>query len=223
MRILLVDNDIESLQKLRAGIDDHYIVDVANNGEEGAYLSQANEYSAIVLESGLKDITEPDFCKQTREHNKEVPILILQKEADLETRLKTLDCGADAVLAEPVNELELKAYLRVLISRSQKISHDEILRVGDLSLNTKTKEASRQKTKISLRRKEYDILYCLMLNKNNVISKEQLLENAWDYGIETFSNTLEVNMKNLRDKIDKPFKKKLIKTVYGFGYKFCAE
>lgn len=222
MRVLLIDNDIESLDKLRSGINDHYIVDVANNGEEGSYLSQVNEYSAIVVESNLPDIDNTEFCKQTRTYDDKVPILMLLDEDNLESKLSSLNCGADIVLTKPVSERELRAYLRILINRAQRVGNKHLLQARNIKLNLRTKEVFRGRNQIVLRRKEYELLRYMLLNKGRVLTKEQILENVWDYGIEVASNTLEVHIKSLRDKIDTPYKTQLIRTVYGFGYKVCV-
>ena len=181
MRILLIDNDIESLDKLRAGVNDHYIVDVANNGEEGSYLSQTNDYSAIVVEDNLPDIENSDFCKQTRTYDDETPILILLDEDNLETKLGSLNCGADVVLTKPVSKRELRAYLRILINRSQNNGSKNILKAQRLELDLRTKEVKYAGEIIPLRRKEFDLLQYFMTNPGRVLTKEQILENVWDF------------------------------------------
>ena len=219
MRVLLIDSDIESISKMRSEMSNHYVLDVAHNAEEGIYLSQVNDYSAIVIEDTLLDVAGPEVCKQTREYDQETPILMLLDQNDLELKISTLECGADAVLTKPVQSREVKAYIRMLIKRAAASTGTPSLSAGDLTLDMRTKKVMRGGKQIQLRKKEYALLEYLLLNKNNVVSKETLLENVWDAGLLTFSNTLEVHIKTLRDKVDKPFKTKLIKTVHGFGYK----
>jgi len=225
MRVLFVNNDAESAVDMCSELNKHYLLDVAHNGEEGTYLSQVNDYAAIVVESDLPDMENTELCRITREEDGEIPIVVLLDEDNLGTKLDSLNCGADAVLTKPVSSEELTAYLRNLIKRasgSNGGSGGSILEVGDLRLDQVSKVVSRGGKDIVLTRKEYEILECLMLSKGRVVSKERLLEQVWEYGFETNSNTLEVHIKSLRDKVDRPFEAPLIKTVYGFGYKICS-
>ena len=221
MRILLIDGDIRSKSRLRNEIQEHYLVDVAFGGSEGDYMAQVNDYAAIVVDSNLRDMDNAKFCERARNNEILSPILVLLDAEQKSLRLDYLDCGADLVLTKPVEIEEVKAYLRILTSRNYGKPGLNKLVVGDLGLDIKTKRAVRGGKEIKLRRKEYEILEYLMINKNNIVSKEMLLEHIWDCGLETRSNTLEVQVKNLRDKIDRPYKTSLIKTVRGFGYKIC--
>jgi DNA-binding response OmpR family regulator len=225
MRVLFINNDAQSAVDMCSELDRHYLLDIAHNGEQGTYLSQVNDYAAIVVESDLPDMGNTDVCKITREENEEVPIVVLLDEDNLEEKLESLDCGADAVLTKPVEPLELNAYLRNLIKRSNGggCGSANVLSVKDLCLDLSTKEVTRSSKRIILTKKEYGILECLMLNKGRVVSQEKILEQVWEMGFETFSNTLTVHIKSLRDKVDKPFEKNLIKTVYGFGYKITSQ
>lgn len=222
MRVLFVNNDAESAVDMCSELNKHYLLDVAHNGEEGTYLSQVNDYAAIVVESDLPDMENTQVCKLTREEDEEIPIVVLMDEDKLEDKLDSLNCGADAVLTKPVSSEELVAYLRNLINRASGTNGNSVLEIGDLRLDLVRKEVSRGGKEIVLTRKEFEILECLMISKGRVVSKERLLEQVWEYGFETCSNTLEVHIKSLRDKMDRPFEKQFIKTVYGFGYKVCG-
>lgn len=221
MRVLYINNDAHSALDMCSELDKHYLLDVAHNGEEGTYLSMVNDYAAIVVESDLPDMENTEVCKVTREEDEEVPIVVLLEQDILEQKLDSLDCGADAVLTKPIEPRELNAYLKNLIKRrcGNGVNGSNILSVHDLNLDLGSKEVFRSGKRIVLTKKEYGILECLMLCRGRVVSKEKLLEQVWDMGFETFSNTLEVHIKSLRDKADRPFEEKLIKTVYGFGYK----
>jgi len=217
MRVLYINNDADSAADVCSAMDKHYLLDVAHDGEEGAYLSQVNDYAAIVVESG--DSTQAKLCRSVREEGSQTPILVLLSKDDLPNKLVSLEYGADAVLTKPVDSQEVLAYLRNMIQRACGSGSSRQVSVGEATLDFKAKEVFRRGQRINLSRKEFAILECLMLNKGRIVSKEKLLEQAWEHGFETLSNTLEVHIKSLRDKIDRPFKKKLIKTVYGFGYK----
>lgn len=219
MRVLFVNNDAESAVDMCSEVNKHYLLDVAHNQEEGVYLSQVNDYAAIVVEADLGDMENTDLCKVAREDDQEIPIIVLLEEDDLERKLDSLDCGADAVLTKPVQVRELVAYLRSLIKKANGVKGSNVLSAGELKIDLHAKEVVREGQRIVLSRKEFELLECLMLSKGRIVSKERLLEQVWEMGFETVSNTLEVHIKNLRDKVDRPYEKKLIKTVYGFGYK----
>ncbi len=222
MRILLINSEKQSLENIKNEIQEHYIVDVAFNGVEGDYLAQTNDYAAIVIESQLPDINNTELCRKTREYDDKTPILVLLDNLGLDEKIASLDCGADAVLTKPVHPRELMTYLRILIKRANGDAKRGVLKAADLSLQSNSKKVVRAGKEIVLRRKEYEILEYLLLNKGRILSQEQILENVWEWGLDIRSNTLPVHMKTLRDKIDRPFDKPLIKTVYGFGYKLCG-
>ncbi|MFC1755765.1 response regulator transcription factor [Patescibacteria group bacterium] len=222
MRLLFVNNDAESAVDMCSELTKHYMLDVAHNGEEGTYLSQVNDYAAIVVESDLPDMENTELCKITREEDEDIPIVVLLDEDSLEEKLDSLNCGADAVLTKPINTKELTAYLRNLIKRANGTNGSSVIEVGDLKMDLIKKDVRRGEKEIELTRKEYEVLECLMLSKGRVVSKERLLEQVWEYGFETYSNKLEVHIKSLRDKVDRNYEKKLIKTVYGFGYKLTS-
>lgn len=222
MRILLIDDDLENIECMTTEISDHFLVDVAYNGADGCFLSQVNDYATIVVDYELPDIHSQDFCRITRKANVSTPILMTIKEDDPDIKVACLDCGVNGFLKKPVYANELVAYIHSFTKQKYGLNHISKLVINDLVLDTKTKEVFKNGTKINLRRKEFDILEILMTRKNNVVSKEFLLEQVWEEGICVGSNTLEVHIKSLRDKIDKPFDKKLIKTVYGFGYKLAS-
>jgi DNA-binding response OmpR family regulator len=222
MRVLLIDGDIHSANDLKREIEEHYLVDVAFDGGEGDYMAQVNDYAAIVIESNIPDMPQSELCRKARANKVSSPILMLQDEKNPEQRVNSLDCGADIVLTKPIEKRELKAFLRNMINRDHKVGGENVIRAQDLELHFKHREVFRKKQKINLRRKEYEILEYLLLNQGRVVSKEKLLEHVWEYGLAAASNTLEVHIKNLRDKIDRPFDKPLIKTIRGFGYKISV-
>lgn len=221
MRVLLVHSEHHFTGKYKEELDDLYVLDVANNGEDGAFMSHVNDYDAIVIDSELPDVSCLDVCRKTRQKNVRVPILMLLNSGDLDLKISSLDFGADAVLTKPISTEEIKAYLRSLIKRYLSAGNNvaDTLKAQNLELNYFTKKVFRAGKEIKLRRKEFDVLEYLLLNKGKVVTKEMLLEKVWDDGICVRSNTLEVHIKSLRDKIDRNYENKIIKTVYGFGYK----
>ncbi|MDX1702539.1 MAG: response regulator, partial [Melioribacteraceae bacterium] len=139
MRILLIDSDLDSVDQIKPEIDRHYIVDVAYNGSEGTYLSQVNDYAAIIIESALPDIESREVCRITRSAKVKSPILMLLEEEDIDYKISSLDCGADAFLTKPINKRELLAYIRAFAKRNSDNASLSKLVVADLSLDMKTR------------------------------------------------------------------------------------
>lgn len=219
MRILLIEDDITHMDELKTEVEKQYVVDVAYNGVEGTYLSQVNDYDAIVVDSSLPDMDGLEVCKKTRSAKVDSPILFLADGGRKKYKLDSLDAGADAFLSKPVDKKEFKAKLRALLRRRDTKFVSNLVKVGVLEINFKNRVVRANGKKLDLRRREYDILEYLVVNQGRVVSKEEILEHVWHGGLNVFSNTVEVHIKNLRDKLEKPFGEKLIHTVRGFGYK----
>ncbi|HSX39603.1 MAG TPA: response regulator transcription factor [Candidatus Saccharimonadales bacterium] len=222
MRVLLIEDDFETAALLKDEIERYYTVDVAHNGSEGSYLSQINDYDAMVVDMSLSDMSGEEICRLTRAAKIATPILAMTRGHEVTPKVSSLDSGADDCLSKPFSTLELLARLRALMRRQSRILYSTTLQVEDLYIDFSCKTVSRAGHLLTLRRKEFDILEYLVRNKNRVISKEMILDHVWEMGIEVNSNTIEVHIRSLRAKIDKDYTKKLIKTVHNFGYKIDA-
>lgn len=223
MRVLLIDNDLDCLERIKPAIEKHYVVDVAHNGQEGVYLSQVNDYAAIVVDGYLPDMPSTEFCKSAREASVETPVIVTCSCDDpLTLPIAILDAGADTIVPRAKDAAFLLANLRATIRRSFKLCSYTSICVGDLVIDIKNREVTKLGKRINLRKKEYEVLQYLAVNKNLTVSKERLLEQVWEDGLDIFSNTLEVTIKYLRDKIDTSFGTKTILTVHGFGYKLVS-
>ena len=219
MKILVVEDEHLIANALKKGLEqEHYIVDLAFDGIEGFDLASSGEYDLVLLDLMLPKMDGLEICRQLRDQQVHVPILILTAKSQLEDKIKGLNCGADDYLTKPFAFEELLARIRAL-TRRPKSAAAEILTVGDLSLNLSTYEVIRQKKHITLSSKEYSLLECLMRHANKILSKNQLIQYVWSYESDILPNTVEVYIRNLRQKIDKNYKVKLIKTIRGFGYK----
>jgi two-component system, OmpR family, response regulator len=218
MRLLFIDGD-NSLEDALHEVSDTYVVDRACSGDEGLYMYHVNDYDAVVIDYCLEDIPCIDTCKTVREVNETVPVLVLTAENNPAENVRVIDAGADSYITKPVNIAELEANIRALTRRNLLNSSKDRHFVGDLCLDFRSKEVYYKDIPVLLRRKEYAVLEYLILNKGRVISKEELLEHVWDGGMSTFSNTAEVHIKHLRDKIERTFDIVLIHTIRGFGYK----
>ena len=197
---------------------EHYAVDVAYDGLDGFDLASTEEYDSIILDLMLPGMEGLEICRQLRLKQIHTPILILTAKGQVEDKITGLDSGADDYLTKPFSFEELLARIHAL-SRRPRSSLSSILIVDDLSLNTKTYEVKRAGILITLSGKEYSLLEFLMRHPRQIVKKERIIGHVWDYEANILPNTVEVYIKNLRHKIDFPFKKSLIHTVRGFGYK----
>ena len=219
MKILIVEDEHLIANALKKGLQqEHYTVDLAFDGLKGFDLASTGDYDLVLLDLMLPSLDGFEICQKLRQLQIHVPILILTAKSQIEDKIKGLNCGADDYLTKPFAFEELLARIRALTRRPQN-STTEIITVGDLSLNLSTYEVTRQSKTISLSAKEYSRLECLMRHANKIFTKDQLIQHVWSYESDILPNTVEVYIRNLRQKIDKNFTKKLIKTIRGFGYK----
>ena len=219
MRILLIEDDVAIARSLKEGLEDEtYAVDVAHDGDEGYRTATADDYDAIILDIMLPSMNGYKVCQALRQDGKRMPILMLTARDAERDIVKGLDTGADDYLAKPFSFEVLLARLRAILRRpNEKLG--EVLRVGDLTLDPSLKKVTRASQEISLTTKEYGVLEYLMRNTGKVLSKEQIIAHVWDFDADILPNNVELFIMFLRRKVDKPFGKKLIHTVPGFGYK----
>jgi len=222
MRILLIEDDKDLLADVLTEVEKDYVVDVAYNGVDGAYMSQINDYDVLVVDSSLPDIDGVEVCRNARKEKVTTPIILLSKNPDPQDRVMSLDAGADVNLQKPLNLLEFKAQLRALARRANMSACGSDLKVGRLEVDFRNKQVLARGKILPLRRKEFDLLEYLLVNRGRIVSKEELLEHVWEKGIYVFSNTVEVHVRSLRYKFLKTIGKKLILTIRGFGYKINA-
>ena len=219
MKILIVEDEHLIATAIKKGLEqEHYIVDIAYDGEKGFDLASSGDYDLILLDLMLPKMDGIEVCRQLRQQQIHVPILMLTAKSQIEDKIKGLNNGADDYLTKPFAFEELLARIRALTRRPQK-SSSEIITIADLSINLSTYEVTRQGKPIVLSGKEYSLLECLMRHANKILNKDQLIQHVWSYESDILPNTVEVYIRNLRQKIDQPFKTKLIKTIRGFGYK----
>jgi DNA-binding response OmpR family regulator len=222
MRVLIAANDVYIVSLLRIFLKAHYVVDVAATVEEASYMATVSDYDGIVIDSCLDETAGKDICIRLREEKVCSPILILLSENCDRKRSIYLDNGADMCLEKPFESSELLSKLRTIIRKSYIGICGNKISAGELTVNIHNKTLERGDAFIDLRKKEFELIEYLVRNKGNVVTKETLLEHIWESGIDVGSNTLEVHINRLREKVDRDYDKKLIKTVYGFGYKIEA-
>jgi len=218
MRILVIEDEKKVASFIKRGLEEAgYMVDIAKDGEEGIYAAESEDYDLIVLDLILPRKSGLEVCKELRATKMRVPILILSAKDSVEDKVKGLDAGADDYLAKPFAFNELLARIRVLLRRGESLSPVK-LTIGDLVLDTVSREVTRSGKEIKLTNREYALLEYFLVNAGKILSRTQLSEHVWDYTFDTFSNVIDVYINYLRNKVDKDFEPKLIQTVRGIGY-----
>jgi two-component system OmpR family response regulator len=219
MRVLIVEDEPKMAGLIRRGLrEEGYAADVAGTGDEALWMAGATEYDAIVLDVLLPGTNGFDICRELRRTGIWSPVLMLTARDSVDDRVAGLDAGADDYLTKPFSFVELLARLRAL-SRRPPLERPAVLEVGDLRLNPATHQAWRGDTELELSAKEFRILEAFMRRPGHVLSRLHLLEHCWDYGYENRSNVVDVYVRYLREKIDRPFGQKSIETVRGAGYR----
>jgi DNA-binding response OmpR family regulator len=219
MRILVVEDQHDAAQTLKTKLEaECYAVDVEHDGERAFYRARTNDYDLILLDNILPGKGGPEICSGLREYKMNTPILILSVQSDIQEKVKLLNCGADDYLAKPFSFTELSARVKALLRRPHIIEGKQLC-VDDLILNRETYSALRDGRTIRLTPKEFSLLEYLIKNRGKVVSRRMILEHVWDDAADPFSNSIETHITNLRKKIDRDHKIKLIHTVHGQGYK----
>ena len=219
MRVLVVEDERRLASIIKRGlIEEGYAVDAVYDGEEAQYMAETTTYDVIILDIMLPKKDGIAVCRDLRTKKINTPILMLTARDSVEDRVKGLDSGADDYVIKPFAFSELLARIRALLRR-ESLSKTPKIQVGDLLLDTLTREAWRGNRKIDLTTKEYSILEYFMSHPNMVITRTMLEENAWDYEYDSISNIIDVYIRRLRRKIDGEGEDSLIQTVRGAGYR----
>lgn len=219
MRVLLVDDDLDYINSYIAEIEKDCIVDVAHTASDGAYQAEVNDYDVIVIDSALPDDSCYRLCREVRDANISSPILLISDRQDHSTRTQSLRDGANVCLAKTSPPTEVSAQIKALTRLRHSYSSSSKVSLGKITVDFNLRQVCSDLGKITLRKKEFNVLEYLLLNRGRVVSKEELLDHIWEDGILVKSNLLEVHVRNLRQKIEKPFGQPVIKTLRGFGYR----
>jgi two-component system OmpR family response regulator len=223
MRILVVEDELKMAGLLRRGlVEEGHAVDVTRTGDDAVWMAAATEYDAIVLDLMLPGIDGVEACRRMRESGVWAPVLMLTARDGVDDRVAGLDAGADDYLRKPFSFAELLARLRALVRRGS-VERPVVLEVGDLRLDPATRKTWRGDTEVHLSPKEFALLEAFMRRPGQVLSRYQLLEHAWDYAYENRSNVVDVYVRYLRAKIDRPFGRESLETIRGVGYRLRPE
>lgn len=220
MRVLVVEDEQKIARALKKALEqEHYAVDVSYDGDDGYAMATTEPYDVMVIDRMLPgEYDGIGIVKALREKKISTPVLLLTALGRTEDKTVGLDSGADDYLVKPFALEELLARIRALLRRPTEVT-TTVLDAEDLSLDTAKRSVKRRGREIRLTSKEFGLLEFLLRNKNRPLSKDTIMQHVWDYDADILPNTIEVYIKYLRAKIDKPFGKGLIKTVRGFGYK----
>jgi two-component system OmpR family response regulator len=219
VRVLLVEDDVRMAAAIRRGLQGEGIAaDVAGDGPRALGLARATDYEAVVLDVMLPGIDGFETCRRLRADGVWTPVIMLTARDAVEDRVQGLDQGADDYLTKPFSLAELLARLRALVRRGP-VERPTVLEVGDLRLDPATREVHRGEHQIDLSMREFALLETFLRRPGQVFSHTQLLDAAWDLGYEQRSNVVEVYVRYLREKIDRPFGVSSLETVRGVGYR----
>lgn len=219
-KVLLVEDDPQLARTVMAALSNDYAIECVASSQAALQALQRQDYDVIMLDVHLPDGHGLTICKILRERGNQTAILVVSGEANVITKIHLLDAGANDYLTKPFSLGELKARLRVLL-RKQQFANIEArhLVVGDLQLDRQRHTVQFADQVIVLRRKEFALLECLMEHAGAVVTRQALTRYVWQGADELWTNTVEVHVKHLRDKLDRRFGVSMIHTVYGLGYK----
>jgi two-component system OmpR family response regulator len=222
VRVLVVEDEVELAKLIRQGLmGEGQLADVAHTAQDALWMAAATPYTAICLDVNLPDLDGFETCRRLRADGIATPIIMLTARDAVDDRITGLNAGADDYLVKPFAFGELLARLRAL-ARRPAAPPAAVLHVGDLMLDPATHVVQRSGHDLDLSVKELQILEVFMRHAGEVLTRLQLLEGAWDSGYENRSNVIDVYVRSLREKIDRPFGLETIETVRGAGYRLRA-
>jgi two-component system OmpR family response regulator len=223
MRVLVVEDEKRLASGLKRGLEaDGFATDVALNGTDGLWLAREHAYDAIVLDIMLPGMNGYKVCSTLREEGVWTPILMLTaKDGELD-EAEALDTGADDYLTKPFSYIVLVARLRALMRRGAR-ERPAVMEAGDLRFDPGARRAFRGDTEVTLTAREMALLEFLLHRRGDVVSKREILDHVWDYDFEGDPNIVEVYVRHLRNKLDRPFGRRGIETLRGAGYRLAAD
>ena len=224
MKILIVEDEHKIANAMKQGFkQEHFVVELAYDGDSGLAAAKNDEYDIIILDRMLPGTMDGvEICKMIRASGVQTPIIILTAKGQIRDKVSGLNGGADDYMTKPFSFEELLARVRALLRRPQD-NVGNVLQVEDLSLDTITYDVKRGKSSVKLSSTEFALLEYLMRNYGRVLSKTNIIDHVWDFDADVLPNTVEAYIGYLRNKIDRPFDgPALIHTVRGFGYKIGA-
>ncbi len=219
----MVEDEVKMADLVRRTLErEGYSVDTAGNGVDGLWMATENDYDAIVLDVMMPEPDGFEVCRTLRERERWAPVLLLTARDSVDDRVAGLDAGADDYLPKPFSVAELAARLRALVRRGAR-ERPAVATVGDLTLDPATRRVERDGKPIELSPKEFSLLELFMRHPDEVLSRSMLLEHAWDFAFDGTSNVVDVYIRYLREKVDRPFGRDTLETVRGVGYRLRSD
>jgi two-component system, OmpR family, copper resistance phosphate regulon response regulator CusR len=223
MRLLLIEDEEKVSRFIVKGLmAERFAVDVAAEGDRGLELARTYNYDLIILDLMLPGLSGTEVLRLVRRQNERVPVLVLTARDAITDKVRHFEIGADDYLTKPFAFAELLVRVKALLRRGA-ISRPDTLRVADLEIDRLTQQVRRGGQKVELTGKEYALLEYLMTNAGRVLSRTMIIEHVWDQSFDGATNIVDVYVRHLRNKIDEPFERKLIRTVRGVGYAIGGE
>lgn len=218
MHILVVEDEPRVAHLVRRALEqDQHVVDVAYDGPDGLYQAESGSFDVIVLDIMLPELDGVEVCRRLRAGHIQTPVLMLTARDAVQNRVQGLDAGADDYLTKPFAVAELLARVRALGRRRQAVA-EETFRAGDLVLDPGRHHVERNGRTIELTHKEFALLEYLMRHPGQVLTRAQILDHVWGYDFSSLTNVVDIYIHYVRNKVDRGFGKKLIRTVRGVGY-----
>jgi DNA-binding response OmpR family regulator len=220
MRILIVEDESAIAETIRDGLEEeHYVVDIASDGIQGSQFIRDKSYSAIILDIMLPGMDGIEICKRMRKDGDTTPVLMLTARGDPDERVRGLETGADDYLPKPFHYPELLARVNALIRRD-RLHRGRVIKIDDLEIDSRKHSVTRGGAAIALTEREFTLLEALASREGMVLTRETIQDRVWmdDESANSYSNTVDVHIGQLRKKIDAPDRPKLIHTVRGVGY-----
>ena len=219
MKILLVEDDTVMARFIIKGLrEEGFVIDHVADGREGLDLACETEFDLLIADIMLPGLNGLDLIDLLRQRGITRPVLVLSAKASVDDRVKGLMAGGDDYLVKPFAFSELVARIHSLTRRSQRIPDSQVLQVEDLTLDLSRRKATRAGQNLDLKPGEFALLEFLMRHPGRVVSKTMIMEHVWDFNFDPQTNVVESRICRLRDKVDRPFKRKLIHTIRGAGY-----
>jgi DNA-binding response OmpR family regulator len=218
MRMLLIEDEQKVANVVARGLRaEHYAVDVAADGSRGWEMASQLDYDVIILDLMLPGLNGTELLRRLRKQQNKSAVLVLTARADTADKVEHFEAGADDYLTKPFAFAELLVRVKALLRRPPG-SRTHVLRVADLEVDRLTQQVRRAGKRIDLTSKEYALLEYLMAHADRVLTRTMIMEHVWDESFEGLTNIVDVYVRHLREKVDLPYPRKLIRTVRGAGY-----
>ncbi len=223
MKILIIDDERAITEFLKVGLETRlFDVEIAYDGERGAFLGRTGNYDLIILDYNLPKLNGAEVLKEIRYEKKHTPVIMLSVRSEIITKKEIFELGADDYLTKPFLFEELFLHIKAILKRPAK-TEGTVFKIDNLTLSTKTNIVRRGSRELYLTRREFTLLEYLMRNRGKIVSRQQILEQVWDYNADPFSNSIEAHITSLRRKLNINKNRNLIYNFPGRGYKMALK